>query len=143
MADKPKVMIDLNIILDVLQRRDPFYKSSAALLAAAETGRIQGYIAAHSVTTLFYLRQKSKSSAQARAAITNLLQFLHIAAIDQTTIEQSLNLELRDFEDAVQMMSAVQCRADYLITRNVKDYEPALLPVIQPVDFLGTLKSIK
>ena len=139
MANKPRVMIDLNVILDVLQRREPFYESSAALLAAAETGRIHGYVAAHSVTTLFYLIQKGSSSAKARAAITSLLQFLKIAPVEQATIEQSLNLDYRDFEDAVQMMSAVQCKADALVTRNIKDYQPALLPVIQPVDFLGTL----
>ena len=139
MASKHRVMIDLNVILDVLQKRDPFYETSAALLAAAEVGQIQGYIAAHSVTTLFYLIQKGKSSSEARATITNLLQFLKISAVDQATIEQALNLDYRDFEDAVQMMSAVQCKADYLITRNIKDYQPALLPVVQPVDFLGTL----
>jgi predicted nucleic acid-binding protein len=139
MASKPKVMIDLNVILDVLQKRDPFYETSAALLAAAETGQIQGFIAAHGVTTLFYLIQKGRSSSEARATITNLLQFLKIGPVDQTTIEQALNLDYRDFEDAVQMMSAVQCKADCLITRNIKDYQPVLLPVIQPVDFLGTL----
>ena len=139
MASKHRVMIDLNVILDVLQKRDPFYETSAALLAAAEVGQIQGYIAAHSVTTLFYLIQKGKSSSEARATITNLLQFLKISAVDQATIEQALNLDYRDFEDAVQMMSAVQCKADYLITRYIKDYQPALLPVVQPVDFLGTL----
>jgi predicted nucleic acid-binding protein len=138
MASKHRVMIDLNVILDVLQKRDPFYETSAALLAAAEIGHIQGYVAAHSVTTLFYLIQKGKSSSEARATITNLLQFLKISAVDQATIEQALNLDYRDFEDAVQMMSAVQCKADYLITRNIKDYQPALIPVIQPVDFLGT-----
>lgn len=139
MASKPKAMIDLNVILDVLQERNPFYETSAALLAAAETGHIQGYIAAHSVTTLFYLIQKGKSSSEARATITNLLQFLKIGPVDQITIEQALNLDYRDFEDAVQMMSAVQCKADYLITRDIKDYQPALLPVVQPVDLLGTL----
>ena len=139
MASRPKVMIDLNVILDVLQKRDPFYETSAALLATAETGHIQGYIAAHGVTTLFYLIQKGKSSSEARATITNLLQFLKIGPVDQTTIEQALNLDYRDFEDAVQMMSAVQCKADYLITRNIKDYQPALLTVVQPVDFLATL----
>jgi predicted nucleic acid-binding protein len=139
MAAKSKVMIDLNVILDVLQKRDPFYETSAALLAAAETGDIQGYISAHGVTTLFYLIQKGKSSSEARATITNLLQFLKIGPVDQTTIEQALNLDYRDFEDAVQMMSAVQCKADYLITRNIKDYQPTLLPVVQPVDFLATL----
>jgi predicted nucleic acid-binding protein len=139
MASKPKVMFDLNVLLDVLQKRDLFYETSAALLASAETGRIQGYIAANSVTTLFYLIQKGKSASEARAAITNLHQFLKIGPVNQTTIEQALNLDYRDFEDAIQMMSAVQCRVDYLITRNIKDYQPALLPVIQPVDFLGTL----
>ena len=139
MANKPKVMIDLNVILDVLQKRGPFYETSAALLAAAETGRVDGHMAAHSVTTLFYLIQKGKSSAEAHATLTNLLQFIKIAPVDQTTIEQALNLDYRDFEDAVQMMSAVQYRMEYLITRNIKDYQPALLPVVQPVDFLGTL----
>ena len=139
MAGKPKVMIDLNVVLDVLQEREPFYEATAALLAAVETGMIEGYLAAHSLTTLFYLIQKGKSSADARAMITNLLQFLKIATIDQSTIEQSLNLDYRDFEDAVQMIAAIQCKADYLITRNIKDYKPALLPVIQPIDFMGTL----
>jgi predicted nucleic acid-binding protein len=139
MANKPVVLIDLNILLDVLQKCEPFYEASASLLAAVETGRVQGYVAAHSLTTLFYLIQKGKSSAQARAMITNLLQFIEVTPVDQSTLEQALNLDFQDFEDAVQMISAVQCKADCLVTRNTKDYQPALLPVMQPVDFLGTL----
>jgi predicted nucleic acid-binding protein len=139
MANKPTVLIDLNILLDVLQKREPFFETSAGLLASVETGRVRGYVAAHTVTTLFYLIQKGRSSAEARATITNLLQFIKIAPVDQSTIEQALNLDTRDFEDAVRMISAVQCKADVLVTRNVKDYQPALLPVMQPVDFLGTL----
>ena len=139
MANKPAVLIDLNVLLDVLQKREPFYETSAGLLAALETGQVQGFVAAHSLTTLFYLIQKSRSAAKARASITNLLQFIQIAPVDQSTIEQALNLDFRDFEDAVQMISAVQCKMDCLVTRNVKDYQTALLPVMQPVDFLGTL----
>jgi hypothetical protein len=80
-----------------------------------------------------------KSASEAGATITSLHQFLNIGPVDQTTIEQALNLDDHDFEDAVQTMSAVQCKADYLITRNIKDYSPALLTVVQPVDFLVTL----
>jgi predicted nucleic acid-binding protein len=138
MVDK-SVLIDLNIILDVLQRREPFYQASSNLLAAVETGRINGYVAAHSMTTLFYLIRKSRGEVDAHAIITNLLQFIKIAPIDQLTIEQALNLNYPDFEDAVQMMAAVQCKLDCLITRNRKDFQPALLPVIQPVDYLATL----
>lgn len=139
MTNKPSVLIDINILLDVLQKREPFYEISAALLAAVETGRLKGYVAAHSLTTLFYLIRKDRSAAKARATITNLLQFIKIAPVDQSTIEQALNLDYGDYEDALQMISAVQCKADCLITRNVKDYQPALLSVLQPVEFLGTL----
>jgi predicted nucleic acid-binding protein len=141
MGNNPSVLIDLNIILDVFQKRDPFFEASAGLLAAVESGRVTGYIAAHSITTLFYLVQKGRSAADARAIITNLLQFLKILPIDQSTIEQALNLDYRDFEDAVQMISAVQNRMDYLITRNIKDYHPPLLPTTQPADFLSTLSE--
>ncbi len=67
MPNKPTIMIDLNILLDVLQKREPFYNASAHLLAMVETGRVKGIVAAHSITTLFYLIKKDKSSAEAKA----------------------------------------------------------------------------
>ena len=136
---KLNVLFDLNIVLDVLQERVEFYGFSARLLARAETGNIQGWLAAHSVTTLFYLIAKDKSPEQARVSITSLLQFLRIAPVDQKTIEQALNLPYRDFEDAVQMSAALQIHADYLLTRNPKDYQPAPMTVIQPVELLAII----
>ena len=136
---KPKVLFDLNIILDVLQERPECYQTSARLLAQAETGRLQGWIAAHSLTTLFYLVAKDKGTDQARVTLTSLLQILKIAPLRQETIEQALNLPYRDFEDAVQMVAALHIRADYLATRNIKDYQPALLTVIQPAELLAIL----
>jgi len=141
MPAKTTILVDLNIMLDVLQKRDPFYETSAKLLALIETGKVRGLIASHSITTLFYLFQKHQSSAEARATITNLLQFMEVAAVDQSTIEQALTLDYQDYEDAVQMIAAVQNKADYLITRNIKDYKPPLLPVIQPVEFLAVFHS--
>jgi hypothetical protein len=140
-ADKLQVLFDLNIILDVLQEREGFYDFSARLLALAETGRIQGWLAAHSATTLYYLVAKGRSPDQARVTLTSLLQFLKIAAVDHDTIERALNLPYKDFEDAVQMMAALQIRADYLLTRNVKDYQPAPLEVVQPVELLAILQT--
>ena len=58
MPNKPSILIDLNVLLDVLQKREPFYQASAELLAAVETGQVEGYIAAHSVTTLFYFNSE-------------------------------------------------------------------------------------
>ncbi|MCL5612097.1 MAG: PIN domain-containing protein [Chloroflexi bacterium] len=139
MAPKIKALFDLNVILDVLQQSEPYYETSAQLLAHAETGRMRGFIAPHSLTMLFYLVEKDQSSAHAKVAITSLLQILEVATIDQSTIEQALSLPYRDFEDAVQIMAAVQCKAEYLVTRNVKDFQPAPLSVIQPGELLALI----
>jgi predicted nucleic acid-binding protein len=133
------VLIDLNLILDVLQQREPFYLLSARVLAAAETGLIEGYVAAHTLTTLFYLIAKDQSPETARVSLTELLQFLAVAAVDQDTIEQALTLPYKDFEDAVQMTSAVQVGAKYLVTRDVRDYKAGPLAVVQPAELLALL----
>jgi predicted nucleic acid-binding protein len=142
MATRPPVLIDLNLILDVLQRREPFYLTSAHILAHAEMGLIKGYVAAHTLTTLFYLIARDQSPDVARISLTDLLQFLTVAPVDQLTIEQALNLPYRDFEDAVQMMCAVQVGASYLVTRNVPGYQAGPLPALQPAELLALLNPL-
>lgn len=139
MATRHRVLIDLNLILDVLQQREPFYLLSARVLASAETGLIEGYVAAHTLTTLFYLIAKDQSPETARVSLTELLQFLAVAAVDQDTIEQALTLPYKDFEDAVQMTSAVQVGAKYLVTRDVRDYKAGPLAVLQPAELLALI----
>lgn len=136
MASKLRVLIDLNLILDMLQNREPFYAKSARVLACAESGLIEGFVAAHTITTLFYLIAKDRSTDMARVALTELLHFLSVATVDHTTIEQALNLPYNDFEDAVQMMAAVQVGAQYVVTRNTQDYKAGPLPVLQPAELL-------
>jgi len=132
-----KALIDLNVIMDVLQARRPFYDDSAQVLALAESGRMEGWVSAHSLTTLFYLYAKSQSPAAARIAITQLLQFLQVAPVDQSTIEQALNLPYADFEDAMQMIAALHRGADYVVTRNPQDYIAGPLPVLLPGELLA------
>ena len=136
MSVKARILIDLNVILDVLQRREPFYTASARVLACAEADIVEGWVAAHSLTTLFYLLAKYQSVEQARVTLSELLSFLSVAAVDQAVIEQALNLPYHDFEDAVQMMAAVRSGVDYLVTRNVQDYDSGPLPVLQPAELL-------
>lgn len=106
-TNKPSILIDLNILLDVFQKRERFFENSARVLALIESGFVKGFVSAHIVMTLYYLFQKGRSTADAKAAITNLLKFLLVAPINQETIEQALNLEMNDFEDAVQMIAVI------------------------------------
>jgi predicted nucleic acid-binding protein len=139
MVTTPRVLFDLNVILDVLQRREPFHTMSARVLACAESGQVEGLVAAHSLTTLFYLVSRDQSADQARVILSELLRFLSVAAVDGPVIEQALNLPYRDFEDAVQMMSAVRAGAAYLVTRNTADFRTGPLPAIEPAELLALL----
>ena len=139
MAAGLRVLIDLNVILDVLQRREPHFPASAQVLACAETGWIDAYVAAHSLTTLFYLVAKDRFADQARVILGELLQFLTVAGVDQQTIKAALELPYSDFEDAVQMAAATQIGAEYLITRDVAGFRVGPLTALQPAELLTLL----
>ena len=139
MVARIRVLVDLTVVLDVLQSREPFYASSAQALATMGTGAAEGAIAAHAVTTLFYLIAKNGTAEKVRATLTELMRFLSIATVDKEVIEEALKLPYRDFEDAVQMVAAVHDGAQYLITRNPQHYQLGPLPALRPVEFLALL----
>ncbi len=141
MGQTPAALIDLNVILDMLQRRRPFFETSARVLALAEKRAFRGVWSAHSITTLFYLYARDQTADAARVAITDLMQFLAVAAVDQQVIETALALPYRDFEDAVQMAAAMHESADYLITRNVADFKLGPIPALTPAEFLALLDA--
>ncbi len=135
----PRILIDLNILVDALNKREQFFETSAEVLAAAATGLIEGWIAAHSVTTLFYLVAKDTSRAAARVHLTKLIQFLKIAAVDAHTIEQALALPYKDYEDAVQMMAGVHAGVEYVVTRDLADFASGPLPALTPGELIALL----
>lgn len=134
-----KVLIDLNVLLDTLQKREPFYRDSAHVLALVESGRLSAVVAAHSITTLFYLLTRALSADEARIVIADLLRLVDVAAVDGVAIRQALSWPYRDFEDAVQMAAAVAAGAEYVVTRNKTDFAPGPLPAVQPAVLLAVL----
>jgi predicted nucleic acid-binding protein len=139
MDEAVRALVDLNVVLDVLQQREPFCADSTAVLAAAETGRLRGFVAAHSVTTLFYLLAKHTSQERARVSTVELLSILEVAPVDGHVLEQALALPSRDLEDGVQMAAARQAGVDYLVTRDVGGYAAGPLPAVSPAELLALL----
>lgn len=136
-----RILIDLNVLVDALNRREPFFETSAEVLAVAETGLIEGWIAAHSVTTLFYLIAKDTSTTAARVHLTKLIQYLKIAAVDTRTIVQALTLPYKDYEDAVQMMAGVHAGVEYVVSRDLAGFKAGPLPVISPGELLALIRG--
>jgi predicted nucleic acid-binding protein len=133
------VLLDTNVLLDVLQRREPFYPDAARVFAAVETGRIRGIAAAHALTTVFYLLARYAGDAAARAGITDLLRLLDVAPVGKETMLEALALAYADLEDAVHMAAALEARADYLITRDRRGYAAGPLPTLTPGELLALL----
>ena len=143
MANNIRVLVDLNVIIDVMQNRQPFYEDSAGVVDAVVRGDVLGWLAAHSITTMFYVISRIRNRETAVQAITDLLESFAVAKVDDTIIREALSLSWKDFEDAVQMASAGAEGVDYLITRNIKDFQSGPVPVIQPAAFLALLDSTR
>ena len=132
---KVRVMFDLNVVLDVLARRQPHYTDAARVWTYVESGWMEGLLAAHSVTTLFYLMRRHLGLPQAKVALHDVLQVFRVATVDQDTIQAALILDWNDFEDAVQATAAVASEITYLITRNEVDFAGGPIPTLHPANF--------
>lgn len=136
-----RLFLDVNVILDVLAKREPWFEDSAAVLSLLEADEFEGIAAAHSITTLFYLASKHLGQRRATARLLDLLELISVAPVDQDTILKGLALGWSDFEDALQMLCATTASADYLVTRNKRDFDSDSIPVVTPAELLAILRS--
>ncbi len=140
---KLRLMLDANIILDVLTKREPFFTSSAFVWAAVETNQVEGYTAAHSITTIYYIISRHISKEKALSAIGDLLLVFSIAEVNQSVLLQALALGWDDFEDGVQVCAAAQTSVDFFVTRDIFKVPTDLVTIIKPEDFIGILQALK
>lgn len=128
-----KLLIDTNVILDVLLKREPFYKTGAVLLKLSERKDIQEFVSASAVTDIFYIANRTmKNKAAVRELLCKLLQVVSVAVVSEDEIHKALELEWNDFEDSVQYSVALLSNMDAIVTRNINDYEQSDIPVLTP-----------
>ena len=133
-----KVLIDANVLLDVLGRREPHYADSAQVWDLAEAGTIEGYVSAASLPTLFYILRRAKGTDAALEGIRLVRDTFEIVALDEHVVNQALDSDMRDFEDAIQLVSSFRAGAVVLITRDAKGFAASNLVVQTPRQFLVT-----
>jgi predicted nucleic acid-binding protein len=131
-----RVLVDTNVILDVLSRREPHFESSASFLRLCGT-RITGCIAASQTTDIFYLlRREGKDTASAKDAIRKLTDNMTVLDIRAADVQDALAGDMPDYEDALLSCCAHRQNVRYIITRNEKDYGGSQVPVLSPQGFL-------
>ena len=130
-----RLLLDTNIILDVVFQR-PGEPASSALITSCGSQN-QALLAWHSVATLTYLIERERNAAMAREVITDLLTWAQVATTGHADALQALLLPMADFEDALQVCAAQACGADYVITRNQRDFVKSPVPALTPEGFLA------
>ena len=130
-------MIDTNILVDFAAERKSYFESASKILDLCASEKIDGCIAAHSIMNAFYILRKDYSVDQRRQILKELCSFLSVINIDDIKILSSLdNFEFTDIEDCLQAECAKEFSADYIVTRNVKDFQNSMIKPILPDDFL-------
>ena len=131
-----KLFIDTNVVIDVLAQRHGFYDASAAILTMLEKDEAEGFISAISFNNIHYILRKQSGKTKADNAIRMLLSAFNIVTLDEKILTRTIESNFIDFEDGIQFFSAMRSNADYLISRNVKDFPHDDIPVLTPEEFL-------
>ncbi len=136
-----RVLVDLNLVLDVLLDRAPHAEAASALWALVESRKAEGRLAAHSVTTLHYLVSRARDRAFADRCVADVLSVLAVAAVDDGVVREALALGWSDFEDAVCVRAAVACGCHMVATRDPRGFRGAPLPVLDAAGAVGVLRA--
>lgn len=132
-----KVLVDTNVLIDYLSGREPYYDKADAVIRFCRDGIILGVMAAHSVTNIFYILRKNHDDVTSRLLVKSLFSIIPAIEIDNDKLLSALNRsDFKDFEDCLQEECAVAFNADYIITRNIKDFEHSRIPALTPTEFL-------
>jgi predicted nucleic acid-binding protein len=135
------VLLDINVVLDVLLQREPWFADSRAVWQACDEGRINGHVAAVSLTNIWYITRRSGGGVEkARQSVEACLRAFHIASTYRETLEAALKMSGGDFEDNVQIASAKTSLLDAIITRDAEGYRESPIPVLAPAALLVRLQ---
>jgi predicted nucleic acid-binding protein len=132
-----KLMLDLNVLLDVVQQRKPHFEASAAVLSRVVEGHHVGAVPSHALTTLHYVVSKSSGQAQADLLIDWILVHLEIVPQDRAQFARARSLEILDFEDAALASAAEASGCDLIVTRNVADFRFSPIRALTPNELLA------
>lgn len=131
-----KVLIDTNVILDVLCNRKDFVEDSVKVFKLCEVKKLTGYVSALSIPNIVYIMRKELDEEKIKEVIEKLSLVFEIVDLKGDDLKKAAMLNFTDYEDAVQCQQAMRIKADYIVTRNIKDYKNSKVMAIKPTELL-------
>ncbi len=134
------VFVDTDIVLDLLYKRKPFYDHSARLfsLADQQKDQLKLFISSLYIANINYILSRQFSNREVRKIIIRFKVLVAVLPVDDKIIELALASDFNDLEDAIQYYTAIEHHINILLTRNLKDYKKALIPVMTAEDYINS-----
>lgn len=137
-----KLLIDTNVVLDVLLKREPFFHVAADVLNLTQRNDVREYVSASAVTDIYYIAERQmKDHAAVKDLLKRLLMIVSVAAVSEQEIQNALKLDWADFEDSVQYSVAFLNEMDGIVTRNPTDYQNSDVQIWLPEQALEVLSN--
>ena len=134
-----KVLIDTNIILDVLCKHPAFYEDSAKIFKLCEVKKISGVISALSSPNIMYILRKELDADKTREILDSLMLIFSVADLKADDLKKAADMRFKDYEDAIQSACATRIKANYIVTRNMKDFSESKVTAIKPAELLDRI----
>jgi len=135
-----KILLDTNIVVDVLSRRGG-YEESLQVLRYCEMRKVEGIASTATIMDVMYIMRKHMDAGKMRDAVRTFLTLVDVVEIRESDILAALDSEMSDFEDAVQAFCSKRNRADYIVTRNKKDFTYSPVPALLPGEMLSLFEE--
>lgn len=134
-----KLLIDANILLDVLQNRKPHVQASSVIWKLCETEKVKGYVSALTFANLVYIMRKELDPKKIGETLQELSLIFEFTDFNVSDLSRAAKLDWDDFEDAVQSVTAERVHADYIITRNVRDFAKSKVTAFTPSELIARI----
>ncbi|MBI4645842.1 MAG: PIN domain-containing protein [Bacteroidia bacterium] len=134
------LLVDTNIVLDLLAKREPFYEYSARLFSLSDRKKIKLYVSSITFLNSNYILSKELPERESKEILRKFKLLVKILSCDEKIIDLGLNSNFKDFEDSVQYYTAIENSIDCIITRNLKDFKESKIPVMTAETFIKSYK---
>lgn len=131
-----KIFLDTNVVIDLLDKREPFYKDAVEIFTLAYKKKVTLFVSPMTYATASFLLRKH-GKEQIRLLLRNFRQLSKVTVTNEQVVDNALASSFGDFEDALQYYSALKQKVDAIVTRNVADFTQASIPVLTPSEFLN------
>ena len=136
-----KLLVDTNVVLDLLAKREPFYDSAAKLFSLADKKKIALSISSLTFANTSYVLTRLTTADRAREILRRFRVLVKVLSLDDKVVDLALNdLNFKDFEDGLQYYSALENGQDMVITRDLSDFKGSRIPVMTPEEYLISIE---